>query len=96
MGGVGAHRSRGERLTRSRQQLAAVDATKPLLYQCCGSEDFLLSQNRGWRDPIFVNVVVLSRSERRQRALRQGDCLNRELIARGRTIADRPGTGSGS
>jgi S-formylglutathione hydrolase FrmB len=33
-------------------ELAASDAPKPRLYQCCGTEDFLLSQNRSLRDHL--------------------------------------------
>jgi putative tributyrin esterase len=32
------------------ERLAATQRLKPRLYQCCGTEDFLLSQNRALRD----------------------------------------------
>ncbi|MDF3069778.1 MAG: esterase [Polyangiaceae bacterium] len=49
-GGTGPERGSEHDLFHLATALSASDAALPQLYQCCGTEDFLLAQNRSLRD----------------------------------------------
>jgi putative tributyrin esterase len=49
-GGTGPERGSEHDLFHLATELAATGSPRPRLYQCCGTEDFLLTQNRKLRD----------------------------------------------
>lgn len=51
-GGSGPERGSEHDLFQLATQLATAGGPRPRLYQCCGTEDFLLAQNRALRDHL--------------------------------------------